>query len=1293
MKKAQWTDLFREIKKNKGRYLSLLFIVALGTAFYTGIRSAEPDMTSSADKYYDESRFMDVRVLGTLGVTEEDVQAIADTEGILLAEGGYSEEVFALCENDQPILSVQSVCENMNHMTIEEGRMPQAADECFMDGGFMMDEGYEIGDTVTLMDESGEKPGNLKYDTYTIVGSGTWSWYLSWSRGSASIGDGSLDAFMIVQPEAFDMDCYTVIYALVEGVQELNTFSDEYDDAVALVTDRLEEIADERCEIRYAQVYEEAEQTLADAKKEVEDGEQELADAEKQLKDGEAEYEDGKQTYEDGLKEYEDGKKAWEDGKQALVDARKELDDGQAEYEKGVSALKDAENQLAAGQKELDAGAVQIQAAKEELSSGQQELDAGKAELDEKASQVSEGLKACEEGMQQITQAENQLAEKEKELAAGQAAYEEGLKSYEEGAAQLEASKAQLDSGWAQINAAQAQLDQLKEQMEQIKAAAGESETTGSSETSGELESADSSETSGQSARAGQDNTTYQQLYEQLYAQWSEGNAQLEAQRQELEAAQAQYDAAAAELAAAKATLDQTAAQLEAGRTQLEAGKQELAAQKETLVQQQAQLETAQKQIEDGYTAIFAGQEELDAGRQTLQAKEQELKAGQEELDAGRKTIASSKQELADARKQLDDGEKSYADGLQELRDSENQLIEAAQELEKGEKELMDARQELDDGWKEYKEAYEEAMPKLEDARLEIADGEKELAELEMGEWYVLDRDSVQTSVEYGMDSERIGAIGNVFPAIFFLVAALVSLTTMTRMIEEERTLIGTMKALGYGKSSIAAKYILYALSATLAGGVLGVLVGSKIFPYIIMQAYGMLYSNVQYMLLPLHGSLCVFSIALAMLCTVGAAFAACYKELLSMPASLMRPPAPKQGKRVFLEHLPFIWKRLNFSMKSTIRNLVRYKKRFFMTVFGIGGCMALLLVSFGLHDSIAEIVNNQYKNIWTFSASCNIEEDESLEAKLEQMETIIKEKDEIESGMLARQISLDISTEEAEKTAYLFVVEDLEEMPSYLNLHNRISKESYSLTDEGIILTEKLASTLGVSVGDTVTLKISDTKRKEATVTAIAENYLYHYIYATSSYYETLYGEEPEYNELFLKFAEGTDDETEQELAEYLLSQDMVNSVSLVDELQEYVDDMMNALNLVVWVLIIAAALLVFVVLFNLNNINISERRRELASLKVLGFYDMEVAMYVYRENIFLTLFGIIAGVFMGIWLHQYLILTLEVDMIMFGRNIAPVSYLYSILMTTAFTVLVNISMYYKLRQIDMVESLKSVE
>ena len=1061
-----------------------------------------------------------------------------------------------------------------------------------------------------------KSPEQLKTDTFTIVGSGTWSWYLSWSRGAASIGDGSLDAFVVVPESAFDMDYYTEIYAMVNGVRDMSTYSDAYTDAVKLVTDRIEEIAGERCDIRYTEIYEDAEQALEDAREKVENGTDELKKAQQELEDGKKAYDEGKASYDEGMKTYQAGKSQWEQGKSQLEASKAKLSNGWEAYQNGLWQLRQAEEAVASG--------------KEEIAYQEAQIEAGEIQLADAKEQIA----AAE---QQISQAQAQIDASDEEYQSKKAEYDKQASAYEGEASKVKALEEKLSQSKQKTAALQAEIDSLQQQLNQIE------ETEGS------------------------DSEAYKEVQSKISAKQSE----LTAAESEQEQLQSQYQAAEAQLQPVKSQLDQALMQLQSAEQSLNAAKSELSAKKQALSDKKDEIAAAEMSIEDGKQQIESAKSEISQNEALISTNRSKLAASRQELEAGEQAVSAGEKQLSESKKELD---------------------QAEEKLKTAEEELLHAREKLEEGQKTYQEEAAKAEKKLADARKQIADGEKQLVELDKGRWYVLGRDTIQNSVEYGMDAERIGAIGKVFPLIFFLVAALVSLTTMTRMIEEERVLIGTMKALGYGKLQIASKYILYAFSATLIGGLGGVVFGSKVLPFVIMKAYSMLYSNVQCIVTPVHWDLCVLAIAMAMVCTVGAAIAACYKELMSTPATLMRPPAPKQGKRVFLEYIPFIWKHLNFSMKSTIRNLVRYKKRLFMTVAGIGGCTAILLVSFGLSDSIAEIAKNQYKNIWTYSAASGIEQD-SLQQQKEQLDAIVEENDNIQSVLLTKNISLDVSKEKTEKTAQIFVIENLENIDEYLNLHDRVTKEPQKLTNEGVILSEKLASLLDVKKGDTITLKISDTKMSEVTITGIAENYMYHYIYMTPTVYEQAFGKTPEYNQVFWKFNGQLDEKEAEKTAQYLLGKDMIESVALVNEIQKAVDDMMNALNLVVWVLIISAGLLVFVVLFNLNNINISERRRELASLKVLGFSDMEVAMYVYRENFLLTIIGIVVGLILGTWLHKYLIATLEVDMIMFGRHINNTSYLYSVIFTILFAMFVNIAMFYKLRQIDMVESLKSVE
>lgn len=1196
MKRAQRTDLLREMKKSFNRYISILAIMALGVAFYAGVRSSEPDMQLSAKKYFDETNYMDIRVLGTLGMTDDDVKEIGAIDGVALAEGGYQTELFLEAGQRDYQMSVYSLGDVLNQVRVTEGRVPEAANECFVDRDFMSSCGYKIGDTITLCtDKDTELSDVLAVDTFTIVGAGIFPNYLSWQRGSVSIGTGVEDGFLFLPKDAFSMEVYTVVYATVEGAKDLNPYLDEYENYIDEIIERIEAIADARCEIRYAEVTDpywedirEAEADIADGEKELADGEQELADAEKELADAEVEIADAEKKIADGEVEIADGEKELanalaeiKDGEQQLADAEKELADALAEIEDGERQLADAEKELA------DALA--------EIKAGEQKITDGEKELADALAEIKAG--------------EQKIADGEKELAAGEATLALAKEQLAAGKTELEAGKSLLAQKETEFNAA-------KEMME----ASG------------------------------------LPLTPELLA-------------------------AEAEILATKQFLEGKETELLAGEQQLEASEAELIAGKNELGTAKAELENGRKQYEVGLAEISQAKLDLADGKKQYEDGLAEYEQAKLELADGKKQYEDGLKEYEQAKLDLEDGKKQYEDGLAELE-------QAKLDLEDGRKELADAKKKVEDAKIEIADAKTEiadGKKELEDGKAELADAKAELEDVKVPEWYVLDRGSVQQLVEYGSNTERIGNLGDVFPAVFYLVAALVSLTTMTRMIEEERTQIGTMKALGYGKGAIVSKYLWYSLSATLLGGVLGIVVGSYLFPWVIMKAYGILYTNIPYILTPIQWGVSGVSVAIAVICTVVATMSSCYKEMVAAPAILMRPVAPPAGRRVFLEYVKPVWNALNFSWKATCRNLFRYKKRFFMTIFGIGGCMALLLVGFGLRDSIMDIVNKQYAEVWTYDAYLSINDEAvSLEEKMQT--------DDIKNYMFIHTKTMDVGSDENVVSSTLFVPERLEDLEDFVVLRDRVSDEKYSLTGENTIITEKLAKLLDVSVGDTIELNFDDVTRYQVTVDAIAENYMFHYVYLSAEKYEQLCNDVPEYNQLYLKTV-AMSEEDKEVFSERMLTDDGVDSITYVEELQESVAVMMQSLEMVVVVLIIAAGMLAFIVLYNLNNINIIERRRELATLKVLGFFDVEVANYVYRENILLTALGILAGIVMGFFLHRFVILTVEIDMMMFGREIEGLSYLYSVLLTCIFAVLINFGMFYKLRKIDMVESLKSAE
>lgn len=1412
-KKALKKDFRTEVRKSLNRFLSIFFIVAMGVAFYSGIQASAPDMKITGDSYFDDSSLMDIRVISTLGITESDLEAFRALEGVAYAEGTYQEDVLSGEGETRTVLRIESLPSGVNHPAAEEGELPQKPGDCLLDSAYAADNGYKVGDTLEVSFSGDAEDSQLVRNTFTICGIGNSPAYIAFERGSTTLGNGEVEGFAYVLPEEFDTKAYSMAYILVDGAKEMLAYTDEYNDAVEAVSDRIEEIQDVRCEIRYDEVMEEAQSELEEGKQELADGKQELEDAKQKLADAESEAESELSEAEseliEGESELESGKQELEDAKQELSEAESELVKGQSELEEkeaelndGIAQLSDAKKTLTEGEtswksgqdqykKESAAAKKQLAAAQKEIDEGRAELKAGRKEYRKSKKQLEEGEQAYNEGMSQIEKAQAEYDAGMKQITEGQAEYDQGAETlaqsqaqydagmeqfsqgqaeYDQGAAALAQAQAEYDQGAAvlaeyeagkqalgelgqnieglrtAIGAQEAQRNELQSQLDALKSLAGGSPSSAQEEEPGETEvppetedySGEITQLEGQIAGLDAEIAASRETLAALEAQFAEGQAALDARAPEIEAltgqlagAKAQLDEGYAQLAASKEVLDATAAQLSEAKTQLDAGYAQLAVSKEELDAGRAELEAAKKQIDSGKKELAAnkkqirqGKKELKAARKQLADAKKELDAGQAEVDAGYKELADAKKELDAARKELDagwaewnssqaqiqDGQRQIEDAKQELADGWKELEDGKQEIADAEKEIEENEQKLKDGWEDYEEgkrtAEEEiadakqeiadAEQEIADAEEEIADGEEEIGKIKVPEWYIDNRDALPENTGFGENAERMSNIGEVFPVLFFLVAALISLTTMTRMVEEERTQIGTLKALGYGKSAIASKYLKYAFYATLGGSVFGILFGEKVFPWVIITAYGILYQHLPAVLVPYNWEFGLVAAAVALLCTLAATFSACRRELRAVPAELMRPPAPKQGKRVLLEYLPFLWKPLSFSWKSTVRNLLRYKKRFLMTVIGIGGCMGLLLVGYGLRDSIMDVALLQFDELQHYEAMLILDTDKD-EKEQQKAVQAVEEDDRIPLSSLSYMLKADVKSKSGQKSrkewsAYLEVVKSQEDVDQLFTFRDRETGEQYVLDDTGAIVTEKIAVELGLEPGDEILVEDEDNRMVSVPVAQICENYLSHYIYLTPALYESVFGKEPEYNSI-LMIAGEDHQEALQEIGTELLEYDAVLNISYTYTLADRLNNMLSALDVVMIVLIVSAGMLAFVVLYNLNNININERKRELATLKVLGFYDGEVGAYVYRENIILTIVGAFLGIFIGKFLHSFVILTVEVDSCMFGRNIKPMSYLYGVLYTFAFSIIVNAVMYFKLKKIDMVESLKSIE
>lgn len=1196
-KKALRKDFYMEIRKSMGRFLSIFFIVAIGCAFFAGIRSSEPDMRYSGDAYFDRKNLMDLQVISTMGLTDEDVEAIEKLDGIEKAEAGYSVDALCTEGDNQIVMHVMSLLPSMNQVQVENGRLPEKSDECVVDADFLSKSTLKIGDRVTLSSGT-DKPvtDSLKEDTFTIVGSVSSPCYIGFQRGSTTIGSGNISAFLCVPEESFCMEVYTEIYAQVKGAEKLTAFTDQYDQRIDSVMKEVEAIKEEREKARYNEIVAEASEKLADAEKEI-------TDAEAELEQGKAE------------------------AQEKLTAAREKLENAQKELEQAKKELASSQAKIASSKEELEQ-------AQKELNESSGKIAAGEKELNEKSIALA-NLKEQKDTLQ------GQLAalEQQKEELSGQKTT-------------LEAQKRTLQEGQKNLLDTQAVLQQ---QISRLKA--------------------EKEDLNAEGIRLSEEKETLQKEYEELKSQY-EASGDTEILKQ-VEAKKAQLDEVNAKIAENSAKIEQNKTLLETVESQMDPLEEKLVQMKNGL----EQTETALEKISAGLSEIEAGQEQMQTGLTQMESYissgEFQLQAAREQLESGKNQILSGQRQIEDARKRIADGEEQIQAGIKQIQDGETGLADGWIEYQDGERQ---ANAEIADG---------EAQ--IADAKVQLADAKKEIEQIEKPTWYIYDRSHLPEYSGYGDNADRMKAIGEVFPLIFFLVAALISLTTMTRMVEEERTLIGTLKALGYSKKSIAAKYLGYAVLATLTGGIFGVMIGEKILPYIIITAYKIMYRHLPDVEIPYNLYYGVLACVAALLCTVAATIFSCMKELKEQAAELMRPPAPKQGKRVFLEYIPFLWKRLNFTWKSTVRNLMRYKKRFFMTIFGIGGCMGLMLVGFGLKDSISSIVPLQYEDIQLYDGNVILQSDVTMQEKQEVYEALEKNSQVVATAEDLLQ-KITIEHDGVSKEVYLNVPENVEKFSDFVVLQDRTTKEKYQLTDKGAVLTEKMAKELGVSAGDTVTIKEENEKERTVKISQICENYMSHYLYMTPAVYKAAYGKEPEYNSIYYR-TEGRTTKEAESVGEAALKLDGALSVSYTTELRQQVDDMLQSLDIVIVVLIISAGMLAFVVLYNLNNINITERKRELATLKVLGFYDKEVTEYVYRENILLTLIGSVFGMLLGKILHRFIIVTVEIDSVMFGRNINTISFVYAFLLTVVFSLFVNGVMYFKLKKINMVESLKSVE
>lgn len=1178
--KVMIKEFIRSLNKNLTRFLSILFIIALGVGFFAGINATKPDMIKSATKYYNDNNLMDLRAMNPLGYSPADIQGLRQIKNIEKMQVSYTKDIFMVKDDSKLVvrlfsmdLATYSDPDTMNKVILKEGRLPQKSGEIVLAKGQYLDMDLALGQTIRFVEDEGNDINEVvKNQDYTIVGFIESPLYISFEREFTNLGNGQIVTYVYMSQEDFTMAEPSEYFFAISGARALAPESAAYKDLVDSVKTEVDELGKTVMTAETADLTAELQKGRDELTVEKTKAETELSDAEAKLNQAEADLAVAQTTLVD---EELKGRQKIADGRAELMTGRQELLDARLKYNTAYLKWQEGYNTYQTGKAKLDASLLELAQGKAELDAAKLQIDSGKAML-----------------------AQNE--------------------------ATLESSKQQIELFGEVVNG----LKVVKKSLPDTP-------------------------------------TLSQEEYDQLLLDL-EGVSPETASYIRAFIPMTSPDSTAAIRNFLDTSLDTIDSTYQSAKTSFDAG--------------QAQYDQAKKDLTAGEKKYNSGLAEYNAGKKKLDAAKTEAEKGRKELDAG-------KSKLDQAKKELDDGDIKLAQGQLDL---DKGLEELETKVADGKTKIAQGQADLKAGRTEFNVQKADAQKKLAEADVKLLDAQRKILDVP-DKWFVNTRDGNPSYTSWFDNGVKIGRVAMVFPFFFFLVAALVSLTTITRMVEEERTQAGTLKAMGYTPIYIAAKYISYALLASLLGSILGLLIGFNLFPRVIIWAYQMMY-HIPALVIEFNPFYALISIGLAVLSTVGAAMAAIFSEIRERPAALMMPKVPKAGKRIFLERITPLWSRLSFSRKVTFRNLFLYKKRFWMTVLGISGCTALILTGFGIKDSVDAIAANQFKHLFVYDQM--VITDSKQPAPERDLNQLLGQTDTVKSYALNQTLNMKVHVAGSDRTydTNLVIPEKPVRLSNFVILRNRATQNPLTLTDDGVIITEKLSELAGLRVGDQISYEDGQRRKFTAKINGITEQYVDNYIYISPAYYQSTHLMTPDYSTAWLNLTdEALLDEDATTAA--LMENKAVLGVIASSEISKNFDEQMQSLVYVVLVLIASAGALAFIVLFNLSNVNITERVRELATIKVLGFRDGEVSAYVYRENVFLTMFGALAGLGLGVALHKFIMRTMEIDNMMFGKNIQWSSFIYSLLITFLFAAIVNFFMHFSLKKINMVESLKSLE
>lgn len=1170
--KVLMTDTKRTVEKSVSRFISIIAIVALGMSFFVGMNATAPDMIDTAQEYYKQTNLMDINVQSTVGLTQEDLNAIAAVEGVqgvspsktvdgILSIGGerlsdidgseYTVKVISLNISDAYNYQYggEEKASYMNRVTLVEGSWPAATNECLVDASSLSTpEEFKIGETITIESDTSDLATKLNTTEYKIVGIIRTPLYVSYERGYTDVGAGKLGTFIYIPEECFTMDYYTSIGVKVAGSENYKAYTKAYDQFIEPYTDKIQAIAQAQLAPRVQNLYNQYSVEVAN---------------------GRTEYETMKNTVDE---EVQNAKKQVEDIKYYAVYGDELINQLKQKYNENALSVDD-----------------QVNMAKLEQTTQYAKWEEKNKEYLEAKAQV-----------EQYADAETQ--------------YSNAYTVWSVANNTVQTSKTTVESLSQTLQAGRTALDQFN---------------------------------------ASQDSTA-DQLIDRLNA--TGYNTE---QLQDLITSIKTFTAVG--------TAEEISAYMEPELQRLE-------------------------------MSLAAAKTTLEAAQNALKQREQDLKKAEqlvEKLKEFRTKLAEAETQLAAAKTALDDADYQIQFSEQEAL---NQLLELRTEISNMEIQVTLAKERAPTVDAEYEVKVAEVYEKLDKAKYALEEGEALLEGLDNAQWLVTLRDdSVKGYTEYEQSANRVAAISRLFPWMFFLVAAMVSLNTMTRMVEEDRIQIGTLKALGFVDTQIMVKYLIYSLSASVVGSVMGSIVGSWLFPTVISKAFSMLF-DVPDIIISYRWLYSIIGFILAVSSTVIAAYSAVVRCLQIEPSILMRPKAPEVGTRIFLEKIDKIWSKLNFSTKVTCRNVFRNKKRMVMVIGGVAGCTALLVAGFGLSDSIGSVLANQFESsqsVCKYDVQIVLKNEQDIESGESEIFNTIKARQEVQDAMLTSMKVLRAGSAKSDNTmeVNMLIPADTQALSRFVELQSSERNGYYTLGDKGCIITNKLASTLNIGVGDQILIPRDNQPDAMITVTGIVKNYTFHYIYISPTAYANAFGERAEYNYVTATLKDEISSEQKNNLATDLMLKNDINAVAYTSQIVNSFENIITSLNYVVIIIVVSAALLAFIVLYNLSNININERFKEIATLKVLGFNRREVSAYVANENWILTTIGTLIGLIAGIPLHRLVVSIAEVDVVTFGRDISFMSFVYAILLSLAFTGFVNLIMRIHLKKIGMVESLKSIE